>query len=40
MFIGLPWWHIGKNLPVNAGDPGVIPDLEGLHTQEQLSHDC
>ena len=25
--LGLPWWLSGKNLPANAGDLGLIPEL-------------
>ena len=24
-YFGIPWWLSGKNLPANAGDPGLIP---------------
>jgi len=24
---GLPWWLSGKNPPVSAGDPGLIPGV-------------
>ena len=26
-FLSLPWWFKGKNLPVNAGDIGLISGL-------------
>ena len=28
---GLPWWFRVENLSANAGDTGLIPDLERFH---------
>lgn len=29
--LGLPWWLMDKNLPVNARDTGSIPVLQRFH---------
>ena len=33
IYMGLPGGSVVKNLPVNAGDTGSIPDPERFHMQ-------
>ena len=38
LFLGLPWWLSGKNLPANAGDPGSIPGWRRSLEKKMATH--
>ena len=39
-WIEFPWWLGGKNLPVNAGDTGLIPDPARSHLPQSTQSVC